>query len=53
MKKRKRRIRMGAEPVIFFVTFCILGGVVGIWINSRIHARETKNLDSSELHYPF
>lgn len=42
MKERKRHMRIVAATVIFFVTFCILGSAVGIWINNRYYAMEMK-----------
>jgi len=53
MKERKRHIRIGAGAVIFFVVFCILGSAIGTWINSHIHLREIKKLDSSQFGEPF
>ncbi len=40
MKEPKRHTRIGAWPVIFFLTFCILGTVVGIAINKHYYALE-------------
>ena len=40
MKERKRHIRIAAGAVIFFVTFCILGTIVGIAINKHYYAME-------------
>jgi uncharacterized membrane protein len=40
MKEPKRHIRIGAWPVIFFVTFCIVGTIVGIAINKHYYAME-------------
>jgi len=43
MRERKRHIRIVAGVVIFFVIFCIVGGAVGIWINSHYYAVEMKS----------
>ena len=43
MKEPKRHIRIVAGAVIFFVTFCLLGSAVGIWINSHYYAIEMKS----------
>ena len=40
MKEPKRYVRIGAGPIIFFVTFCILGTIVGIAINKHYYAME-------------
>jgi len=45
MKERKRHIRIAAGAVIFFVTFCILGSAIGIWINSHYYAMEMKSAE--------
>ena len=45
MKDRERHIRIAARAVIFFVTFCILGSAVGIWINSHYYAIEMKSAE--------
>ena len=40
MNERKRHIRIVAGAVIFFVSFCILGTIVGIAINKHYYAME-------------
>lgn len=46
MKEPKRHIRIGAGPVIFFVTFCIVGTIVGIAINKHYYAIERGEMNS-------
>ncbi|MEA2823575.1 MAG: hypothetical protein QOF03_57 [Alphaproteobacteria bacterium] len=46
MKERKPYTRIGAWPVIFFVTFCILGTIVGIAINKHYYAIERGEMNS-------
>jgi len=45
MNERKRHIRIAAWAVIFFVTFCIVGSAVGIWINSHYYVMEMKSAE--------
>ena len=35
-----RRLR---GPILFFVAFCVLGGLLGMWINHRIQELENRN----------
>ena len=49
MAKRKRAIRIGPGPPLFFAALCIAGTIFGIWINSRIYAIEMKSHAASEF----
>ncbi len=44
MKKKRRQAGIRLGPIIFFVLFCILGGLAGILINNRYYASERGEL---------
>ena len=40
MKRKQRNTRMRAGPIIFFISFCVVGTVVGVFINNHYYALE-------------
>ena len=38
MSKRKH-LRIGWGPVLFFVAFCVAATIFGIWVNGNIYER--------------
>ena len=46
MKKEKREIRTRPGPLIFFLIYVIIGGILGVMINSRYYAMERAELNT-------
>ena len=46
MKDRKHEIRTKPGPIVFFLIYVILGGIVGIAINNRFYAIEKGEMNA-------
>jgi hypothetical protein len=49
MKKQRREIRTKAGPLIFFLIYVIIGGIIGMTINSRYYEMEGRELNTIRL----
>ncbi len=51
MSKRKRKMRIGLGPVLFFVAFCVAATIFGIWVNGNIYLK-ARNPDVQQTNEP-
>ena len=49
MKKKRHEIRTRPGPLIFFLIYVIIGGIIGMVINNRYYAVERGELRGIEL----
>jgi hypothetical protein len=49
MRKEKRKVRTKLGPLIFFLIYVLIGGIIGVAINSRYYAIERN--EQNTIHF--